>query len=432
MQGLAGVHSVLSFQCEDCWIWNLERRESDVQEDKLLRMLIRRVNLDAMCGRSKSTIANHVKNVIKSVRNSAVIGKMPAVMGRGPLPMMDCAGMGVAVEMLYESISAEGVNNPDGSIQFDTMRKIRPTYTLGYATSPEGLNEFMSVSKGLGKMSLTKCPTQSDFFSWFLSGAEFRMGYESCADRPLASRTIAYLLQMICEEAESAEPGEIRDTLFKVGAAIAVGVAGSLRGNEIFYLDLAGTRELLSRGKNGVVPPRPLAKGTDLSTAPYVHIALLGKFKGENNVKHHLIAVASKTMSGIQTRWWIEKLTEIRSREGFTSGPAFADRKGKLAQTREYNNILRSFLKRIQADKDLGMISEKDDVDKFYGFFRTWRKSAENAARAAGLEADVQKAMNRWHTIESAKGKRPKFDMVEHYSSSEMLMPVTWRYSFVQ
>lgn len=119
-------------------------------------------------------------------------------------------------------------------------------------------------------------------------------------------------------------------------------------------------------------------------------------------------------------------------REGFSSGPAFADWRGKLAETREYNDILRSFLKRIQADKELGMISEKDDVDKCYGFFRTWRKSAENAARAAGLKVDVQKAMNHWHTIESAKGKRPKFDMVEHYSSSEMLMPVTWRYSFVQ
>lgn len=276
MQGLAGIHSVLSFQCEDCWIWNLEGRESEPREDKLLWMLIRWVNLDAMCGRSKATIANHVENAIKSICNSLIIGKMPAVMGgRGPLPMMDCAGMGVAVEMLYESISAEGINNPDGSIQFDTMRKIRPTYTLGYTTSPEGLIEFMSVSKGMGKMSLTKCPTQSDFFSWFLSGTEFRMGYELCAARPLASCTIAHLLQMICDEAKSAEPGELRDTLFKVGAAIAVGVAGSLRGNKIFYLDLAGTRELLPRGKNGVIPSQSLAKGTDLSTAPYVHIALL-------------------------------------------------------------------------------------------------------------------------------------------------------------
>lgn len=94
--------------------------------------------------------------------------------------------------------------------------------------------------------------------------------------------------------------------------------------------------------------------------------------------------------------------------------------------------MLRSFLKRIQADKDLGMIAEKEEVEKYYGFHRTWRKSAENAARAAGLEADVQKAMDRWGKFESAKGKKPRFDMVEHYSSSEMLMPVTWKYSFVQ
>ena len=431
-QGVAGVHAILAFQCEDCWIMNLEGRESGPEEDRLYRMLIRRANLDAMCGRAEGTIRGHVRNVLRAVRNCSVIGKTPSINARGPLPLCDNAGMGTAVEMLYESITTAGVIDAAGFIQFDTMRKLRSTFTLGYATSPEGLTEFSSISKGFGKMSLTKCPTQSDFFSWFLSGAEYRMGYETNADRPLASHTISHLLGMIREEAESRCPGVARDMLFKVGAAIAVGVAGSLRGNEIFFLDLAGTRELLPRGKDGVVPPNPLKKGTNLKGAPYVHLALQGKFKGENNVRHHLIAVASFTMSGIQTRWWIEKLIAIREREGHTSGPAFADSTGRLANTREYNAVLRAFLTRIQADKHLGMLTEKDDIEKNYGFFRTWRKSAENAARAAGLEADVQKAMNRWSTIESAQGKRPKFNMIEHYSSSEMLMPVTWRYSYVQ
>ncbi len=40
--------------------------------------------------------------------------------------------------------------------------------------------------------------------------------------------------------------------------------------------------------------------------------------------------------------------------------------------------------------------------------------------------------MNRWRKIEEAKGKRPQFSMVDHYSHARDLMPVTWRYSFVQ
>jgi hypothetical protein len=57
---------------------------------------------------------------------------------------------------------------------------------------------------------------------------------------------------------------------------------------------------------------------------------------------------------------------------------------------------------------------------------------AEGRARAAGLDGSVQDAMNRWRKIEQAKGRRPRFNMVDHYSHAQDLMPVTWRYSFVQ
>ena len=170
---------------------------------------------------------------------------------------------------------------------------------LAYISSPEGAAESRSISKGFGRMSLSSLPTQSEFYSWFTPGLEYRKGFESNADRPLASHTISYLFGLIMED--RTEDG-VWNALCKVGAAIAVGVAGSLRGNGIVYMDLAGTRELLDRGKEGVMPLRPFAKGTDLMRAPYVHITLQGKFKGENHVKHHLIAVASETRSGIQTR----------------------------------------------------------------------------------------------------------------------------------
>ena len=52
--------------------------------------------------------------------------------------------------------------------------------------------------------------------------------------------------------------------------------------------------------------------------------------------------------------------------------------------------------------------------------------------RAAGLDESVQTAMNRWRTIEQVKGRRPRFNMVEHYTHARDLMPVTWRYSYVQ
>ena len=75
---------------------------------------------------------------------------------------------------------------------------------------------------------------------------------------------------------------------------------------------------------------------------------------------------------------------------------------------------------------------QDDDIYRNYSFFRIFRKTAEGRARAAGLDSDIQNAMNRWKKVERSKGRRPKFNMVDHYSTVRDLMPVTWRYSYVQ
>lgn len=61
--------------------------------------------------------------------------------------------------------------------------------------------------------------------------------------------------------------------VWKCGAAIAEG---------LIVLDLAGIRRHIHKGKHGIMPARPLAKGTDLFNAPHVYLALLGKFQGRN------------------------------------------------------------------------------------------------------------------------------------------------------
>ena len=151
------------------------------------------------------------------------------------------------------------------------------------------------------------------------------MGYFSEANKPLTTQIILRLLEMIKYEA-SQHPRAIAFEMLKVGAAIAVGLCGSLRGPEIFMLDLAGVRDIIHRGKDGIIPDDPFKTGTDLSNVPHIHLALMGQLKGEHGVRQHLVAIASKTKSGINARWWIEKLVEMRELEGFTSGPAFVER----------------------------------------------------------------------------------------------------------
>ena len=256
------------------------------------------------------------------------------------------------------------------------------------------------------------------------------MGYVTRRQQRLSIATIIRLLELVKEEADEQEPRVARE-FFKVGAAIALALCGSLRGNEVFMLDLNGLRRHISLDKEGTLPKDPMKAGTDLSQAPHIIIPLFGEFKGELGFRYHLMSLASTTSSGIELRWWMEKLIEVRQEENCTTGPGFGHKDGSVALMREYDEVIQSFLSVIQQEEN-DLIAATDDVQALYGLSCTFRRTAEGRARAANLESDVQNAMNRWRKIEQAKGKCPRFNMVDHYAHARDLMHVTWRYSFVQ
>ena len=260
------------------------------------------------------------------------------------------------------------------------------------------------------------------------------MGYVTEANKTLHIKVVLTMLDLLKVEAVTQTP-RVANEMWKVGAAMAVAQMGSLRGPEVFMLDLAGIHAHISKGKNGTWPEgNPLEVGQCLLSAPHVYLALIGEFKGETGVREHLVALASESKSGIQLRWWLEKLIEVREMEGHTSGPAFAKPDGTLARISDYDEMLHYLLGQLQADKRCDLVSREEDIKKDYSFFRSFRKSAEGRARAAGLDADIQNAMNRWKKIERAKGRRPRFDMADHYTATAArdMMPVTWRYAYAQ
>ena len=113
--------------------------------------------------------------------------------------------------------------------------------------------------------------------------------------------------------------------------------AAPLRGHEGFYMDLAGLQNHLPWGKDGGVPVG-LNQSSVLTEEmcrdlPHVTVCLLGKFKGGTGVDHHLIIVASKTISGLRPRWWLEKLVDMCGSDGRSFGPAFASVDGRLVQS---------------------------------------------------------------------------------------------------
>jgi hypothetical protein len=190
----------------------------------------------------------------------------------------------------------------------------------------------------MAKITIISCPTQQKWLNLMMRGAESRMCWTSKRHQPLGVGVIGRLLNLIKEEAEDQEQTVARE-YYKVGAAVATALCGSLRGSEVFMLELAALRRHIKIGQDGTLPPEPMKAGMDLLTAPHVIITLLGEFKGKLGFKYHLMSLASTTSLGIKLRWWLEKLIYVREEEGCISGPAFGHKDGSVAMMKEYDKI---------------------------------------------------------------------------------------------
>jgi hypothetical protein len=339
--------------------------------------------------------------------------------------------MSTAVDMLMKSLVCKGRIKP--YIQFDTMRDVRSTYTMTYASSPPAIAEGASFSGNACRIRFTSCNTQSNWFHDFLIGSEDRMGYDTKKQLYLPMPVIVEQLRLVKRDADAAD-GSAANDLYKFGALLCILTAGSLRGHEGLYCDIAATRKYIDDGREGTVPDKVLKRAIlteeECSNLPSVCLCLVGKFKGEHGEKHHSIVLANTSLSGLETRWWIEKLLDICAEEGRSSGYAFWTKEGRPPMVAEYNALVRHYLSEIQTNSP-ALLTEKNGLNLIrYGISRTYRKSSETRARRAGIKAEEVKVMNRWQTTEQAKGRRARHAMIDHYSDARGLTSITWKYSY--
>jgi hypothetical protein len=230
-------------------------------------MMICRANLDAMGGRAVATIEAHAAAINKAVLNCQLLRKMPSIPPRGPMPLADMVGMSLAVELLFHSLTAVPRIKGQSHIQFDSIRKQWSTFTSAWESSPLGIHENSTFSTSATKVMITSCPTQQKWFGLMMRGAESRMGYTSQRQQPLGIGVISKLLKIIKEEAEDQER-EVAREYIKVGAAVETAVCGSLRGSEVFMMELSALRRHIHMGREGTMPVEPMKAGIDLAKAP--------------------------------------------------------------------------------------------------------------------------------------------------------------------
>jgi hypothetical protein len=157
-----------------------------------------------MGGRASTTTTAHAAAIKRMVRYCAAICKTPTIPPRGPCPLSDTVGiMSIAVDMLFNAMTATPHLRGESHIQLESMRRVRATFTQSWISSPHGIAEGASFSAGFGRTTWTACPTKQDWFSRFLRGCEIRMGYATKSNRSLSTNAVNKLLGLICREAEA-------------------------------------------------------------------------------------------------------------------------------------------------------------------------------------------------------------------------------------
>jgi hypothetical protein len=223
------------------------------------------------------------------------------------------------------------------------------------------------------------------------------------------------LLSWLDQEWREPQTPAHQELVASLGAFGVVAFCASLRGSEVFMIDLRGLirhQQELSR----------------MNKHDHIVVPLLGRFKGETNSRYHLIPLSATTHSGLQVKLWIERLLEVRQRDGRLSGPAFCNKLGQLIHPSVYQEEFAERLHLIQGRKP-GLIPPDVDILEDFGISRSFRRGSTSTARTRGVDDKSVELINRWRKFENARGKRPALPMREHYSDIAILVPELIKYS---
>ena len=110
----------------------------------------------------------------------------------------------------------------------------------------------------------------------------------------------------------------------------------------------------------------------------YFLIPLLGRIKGEDVERPHLIPCANTTSTNIQVKAVLRRLMKWKIKQGIVTGPAISDCQGKSLPTSEFDDLISEILEDIFDRKPELFpphILGKENISERYPCFRTFRRT---------------------------------------------------------
>jgi hypothetical protein len=240
-----GGHLLTPFQCNLCMFRNLQGRDplKAYAKDDLLLCCIRRANLDAVWGRETHTVQTTLRSLSQLTRQLLIVGLHPNLPPLGPYPVEDLFGVRVAVGMLLKSLNPG--RHSESYQQFKTIPKLRAGYSNVYMASVIGTQCLRTIGGERAKHYLTQCPTQTLWFERFSLGCLKRMGQDVRQDWAISINAMQALMVAFERAWGRAVLLEDKDEVVTSATYAVIAFCGSLRGNEVFLVDLAGLRRYL-------------------------------------------------------------------------------------------------------------------------------------------------------------------------------------------
>ena len=383
--------------------------ESGLPQDTRILKLIRRANLDSLWSREPGTVRSTLLACRQGGRIATSLGFTNCLFRPlGPFPLEDSFGMATAMVILQMSLNP-GKN--DKTVQFATVRKFRSAASNVYHASATGQGS-MVMAKDTRKLTVTACPTYSDWFERFMRGLHKRMGEVSRSDRALSLEVLKEMFSFLDREWEHPLTNKLK--LAREGAFYAIMYCCALRGEEAHMANLTGTRKHWVAGGEHEIK--------------HVVIALLGRFKGETGEAYHLLCLVDVTSHGLEPRKWVGRLLNELEKIGITTGPLLRDDLGNKMYASAFEQKFFERLEQVRGIKP-HLLASVDEIEEEFGVSRSFRRGATSEAVNSGLPPEVIDANNRWRKVHQAGANMPTLVMREHYTDVRLTLQQRLRFS---
>lgn len=425
--GRNGDNLLFPFQCDLCWFRNLKGRDPDYTSisDSTLLKYIRRVNLDGMWSREPSTIRSNLKAVEDTIKMLKELDLDPSFPPLGPWPLDDAIGFKLVIAQIrYSQLPGK---NQRSHLQFDTIRKLRTSFShLSEISVQQLTNPVLSFRAQDGKLfTNSNSITQGRFYEKCMAGMLSRMGRQTVQNVALSYKILHLILlsyEIRIKELESlgfslmdvnarvsSHYKEFRHVVMH-GCIFLFGFVLALRGNEIFLME-AGS--LIRGDKRGL---------DDKELGCHVVFPLLGRFKGEEGERYHLLFSVSSTGSGFKVRTWMERLVGVLRLENSPDsppGPAFTNDRGVSLSLYEVDDEFHKQLSFVQSSRP-DLIEPSLKVSDHYSIYRSLRRGSTSRAIELKLSDSTINLHNRWRSRERSGGQVVRGQMKDLYTEMRL------------